>query len=188
MVWPHSFSDLRDAARRRLPRFLFDYVDGGSIDELSLARNSAVVRAVTLRQRVLNDVSASDLSTTLFGQKLAMPLMLAPIGMGGLLARRGEVQALRAAHANGVPMVASTVTVCSAQEIARTGLPFWFQLYMEKDRCPARAGATSARASPVRPACADRGGAGGKSSRIPAGPGMSACMAARIRSAIWCRS
>lgn len=134
MVWPHSFSDLRDAARRRLPRFLFDYVDGGSIDELSLARNSAAVRAVTLRQRVLNDVSASDLSTTLFGQKLAMPLMLAPIGMGGLLARRGEVQALRAAHANGVPMVASTVTVCSAQEIARTDLPFWFQLYMAKDR------------------------------------------------------
>lgn len=134
MLWPHSFSDLRDEARRRLPRFLFDYVDGGSFDEQALTRNSAAVRAVTLRQKVLNDVSASDLSTTLFGQKLAMPLMLAPIGMGGLLARRGEVQAVRAAHANGVPMVASTVTVCSAQEIAGTGLPFWFQLYMAKDR------------------------------------------------------
>jgi L-lactate dehydrogenase (cytochrome) len=134
MLWPHSFSDLREAARRRLPRFLFDYVDGGSFDELALARNRTAVQAVTLRQKVLNDVSESDLSTTIFEQKLAMPVVLAPIGMGGILARRGEVQAVRAAHANGVPMVASTVTLCSAQEIAGTGLPFWFQLYMAKDR------------------------------------------------------
>ena len=135
MLWPHSFTDLRKAAHKRLPRFLFDYVDGGSFAEVALARNSAAVRAVTLRQKVLNDVSQSDLSTTLFGQTLAMPLMLAPVGMGGILARRGEIQAIRAAHANGVPMVLSTVTLCSAREIAAaTGLPFWFQLYMAKDR------------------------------------------------------
>ncbi len=135
MVWPHGFNEMREGARRRLPRFLFDYVDGGSFAEVALARNAAAVRAVTLRQKVLNDVSASDLSTTLFGQKLAMPLMLAPVGMGGILARRGEIQAIRAAQANGVPMILSTVTLCSAEEVARaTSLPFWFQLYMAKDR------------------------------------------------------
>jgi L-lactate dehydrogenase (cytochrome) len=135
MVWPHSFTDLRRAAHRRLPRFLFDYVDGGSFAELAIARNVAAVRAVTLRQRVLNDVAQSDLSTTLFGQKLAMPLMLAPVGMGGMLRRRGEIQAIRGAHANGVPMVLSTVTLCSVDEIAAaTQIPFWFQLYVAKDR------------------------------------------------------
>jgi L-lactate dehydrogenase (cytochrome) len=135
MVWPHGFNDLREAARRRLPRFLFDYVDGGSFAEQAVARNVAAVRGVALRQRVLNDVSQSDLTTTLFGQQLAMPLMLAPVGMGGMLRRRGEIQAIRAAHANGVPAVLSTVTLCSADEIAAaTSLPFWFQLYVAKDR------------------------------------------------------
>jgi L-lactate dehydrogenase (cytochrome) len=135
MVWPHGFNDLRDAAYKRLPRFLFDYVDGGSFAEMALARNVAAVRAVTLRQRVLNDVSQSDLSTTILGQKLALPLMLAPIGMGGMLRKRGEIQALRAAQANGVPMILSTVTLCSVDEIAAaTRLPFWFQLYVAKDR------------------------------------------------------
>ncbi len=135
MVWPHGFEDVRSAARRRLPRFMFDYVDGGSFAEMALARNVAAVRAVTLRQRVLNDVSASNLSTTLFGEKLAMPLMLAPVGMGGMLRKRGEIQAIRGAHANGVPMVLSTVTLCSVDEIAAaTQIPFWFQLYVAKDR------------------------------------------------------
>jgi L-lactate dehydrogenase (cytochrome) len=135
MVWPHGFNDLREAARRRLPRFLFDYVDGGSFAELALARNVAAVRAVTLRQRVLNDVSQSDLSTSLFGQHLAMPLMLAPVGMGGMLRKRGEIQAVRAAQANGVPMVMSTVALCSVEEVmAATQIPFWFQLYVAKDR------------------------------------------------------
>jgi len=135
MVWPHGFDDLRAAAKRRLPRFLFDYVDGGSFAELVLARNVAAVRAVTLRQRVLNDVSQTDLSTRLFGQGLAMPLMLAPIGMGGMLRKRGEIQAVRAAQASGVPMVMSTVALCSVDEVmAAAGMPFWFQLYVAKDR------------------------------------------------------
>ncbi len=136
MVWPHSFDDLRKAAKSRLPRFLFDYVDGGSFAEMALARNVAAVRAtVTLRQRVLNDVSEADLSTRLFGQDLAMPLMLAPVGMGGMLRQRGEIQAVRAAEANGVPMVMSTVALCSVDEVmAATQIPFWFQLYVAKDR------------------------------------------------------
>jgi L-lactate dehydrogenase (cytochrome) len=135
MVWPHSYGDLRRAAHRRLPRFLFDYVDGGSFAEVARARNSAAVRAVTLRQRVLGDVSQTDLSTRLFGQDLAMPLMLAPVGMGGMLRKRGEIQAVRAAHANGVPMVMSTVALCSVDEVmAATGIPFWFQLYVARDR------------------------------------------------------
>lgn len=135
MVWPHGFEDLRAAARRRLPRFLFDYVDGGSFAELALARNVAAVRAVTLRQRVLNDVSQSDLSTRLLGQDVAMPLMLAPVGMAGMLRKRGEIQAVRAARAHGVPMVMSTVALCSVDEVmAATGIPFWFQLYVAKDR------------------------------------------------------
>lgn len=135
MKGPATSFDLREAARARLPRFLFDYVDGGSFAEQALARNSAAVRAVALRQRVLNDVSASDLTTSLFGHDLAMPLMLAPVGMGGMLRRRGEVQAIRAAHAQGVPTVLSTVALCSVDEVAaQTGLPFWFQLYVARDR------------------------------------------------------
>ena len=135
MVWPHGYPDLRAAARKRLPRFLFDYVDGGSFGEIALRRNSAAVQAVTLRQRVLNDVSQSDLTTSLFGQSMAMPVMLAPIGMGGMLARRGETQAIRAAEAADIPFIMSTVALCSYEEaLARARRAFWFQLYVAKDR------------------------------------------------------
>jgi len=135
MVWPHGFTDLRTAARRRLPRFLFDYVDGGSFGEVALRRNAAAVQAVTLRQRVLNDVSASDLTTSLFGQSMAMPVMLGPIGMGGMLARRGETQAIRAAEAADVPFIMSTVALCSFEEaVAQARRSLWFQLYVAKDR------------------------------------------------------
>ena len=135
MVWPHGYPDLRAAARRRLPRFLFDYVDGGSFAEIALRRNPAAVQAVMLRQRVLNDVSQSDLATTLFGQPMAMPVMLGPIGMGGMLARRGEKQAIRAAEAADVPFIMSTVALCSFEEaMAQAQRAFWFQLYVAKDR------------------------------------------------------
>jgi len=135
MVWPHGFPDLRNAARSRLPRFLFDYVDGGSFGEIALRRNAAAVQAVTLRQRVLNDVSQLDLTTTLFGQQMAMPVMLGPIGMGGMLARRGETQAIRAAEAADVPFIMSTVALCSLEEaMAQARRAFWFQLYVAKDR------------------------------------------------------
>ncbi len=135
MKGPATAADLREAARRRLPRFIFDYVDGGSFDEVTLGRNRAALEAVTLRQRVLTNVSDMDISTTLFGERLAMPLMLAPVGMAGMLSRRGETRAVRAAAAHGVPLILSTTSVCPIEEVAAASpAPFWFQLYVAKDR------------------------------------------------------
>jgi L-lactate dehydrogenase (cytochrome) len=130
-----SVLDYRELARRRLPRFLFDYIDGGSYAEATLRGNVAELEKIALRQRVLRDVSALDLSTTLFGQSLAMPVVLAPIGLAGLAARRGEVQAARAAEAAGIPFCLSTVSACPLAEVKRgVTKPFWFQLYMIRDR------------------------------------------------------
>ncbi len=128
-------SDYRRIAQRRLPHFLFEYIDGGAYAEVTLRRNVADLEAIALRQRVLRDVSRLDLSTELFGQKLALPVALAPIGLAGLTARRGEVQAARAAEAAGIPFTLSTVSACAIDEVARgTSKPFWFQLYMIRDR------------------------------------------------------
>lgn len=128
-------SDYRQIAQRRLPHFLFEYIDGGAYAEVTLRRNVADLEAIALRQRVLRDVSRLDLSTELFGQKLALPVALAPIGLAGLTARRGEVQAARAAEAAGIPFTLSTVSACAIDEVARgTKKPFWFQLYMIRDR------------------------------------------------------
>lgn len=130
-----SITDYRELARRRLPRFLFDYIDGGSYAETTLGRNVSDLRDVALRQRVLRDVSNIDLSTTLFGQKQSLPVALAPVGLAGMNARRGEVQAARAAAAFGVPFTLSTVGACSIGEVAAgSPTPFWFQLYMIRDR------------------------------------------------------
>jgi L-lactate dehydrogenase (cytochrome) len=130
-----SVLDYRELARRRLPRFLFDYIDGGSYAEVTLRRNISDLEQVALRQRILRDVSAIDLKTSLFGQELAMPVALAPIGLAGLTARRGEVQAARAAEAAGIPFCLSTVSACPLAEVARgVTKPFWFQLYMIRDR------------------------------------------------------
>ncbi len=132
---PADVSDYRTLARRRLPRFLFDYLDGGANAELTLRRNVADIQAVGLRQRVLRDVSKINLGTDLFGQKVSMPVVLSPVGISGLFARRGEAQAAKAAAAAGVPLALSTLSICSLEEIAKaTGKPFWFQLYMIKDR------------------------------------------------------
>jgi len=130
-----SALDYRELARRRLPHFLFEYMDGGSYGEVTLRRNVADLEQIALRQRVLRDVSQLDLSTTLFGQKLAMPVGLGPIGLAGMNARRGEVQAVRAAEAAGIPFCLSTVSACPLDEVARAATqPFWFQLYMIRDR------------------------------------------------------
>jgi len=127
--------DFRAAARRRVPHFLFEYIDGGSYQEVSLARNIEDLAGVNLDQRVLQDVSTLDPSITLFGERLALPLILAPVGLAGLNARRGEVQAARAAIAAGVPLCLSTVSACSIEEVAvGSGRPPWFQLYMLRDR------------------------------------------------------
>jgi L-lactate dehydrogenase (cytochrome) len=130
-----SALDYRELAHRRLPKFLFEYIDGGSYAELTLRRNVADLEQVALRQRVLRDVSSIDLSTELFGQQLALPLALGPIGLAGLNARRGEVQAARAAEQAGVPFCLSTVSACPLAEVSQgTTKPFWFQLYMIRDR------------------------------------------------------
>ena len=130
-----SALDYREFARRRLPKFLFEYIEGGSYAEVTLKRNVADLEAVSLRQRVLRDVSNLDLSTELFGQKLAMPIALAPVGLAGLNARRGECQAARAAEAAGVPFCLSTFSLCPIAEVTRAVTrPIWFQLYMIRDR------------------------------------------------------
>jgi L-lactate dehydrogenase (cytochrome) len=131
---PASVADYRAAAKRRLPRVLFDYIDGGSYAEATLAANVADLQALKLRQRVLRDVSKLSTQTTLFGQTLSMPVMLSPVGLAGMYARRGEAQAARAAKAAGVPFTLSTVGVCTAAEVAEAATPPWFQLYMIRDR------------------------------------------------------
>lgn len=132
---PASISDFRNRARQRLPHFLFEYIDGGSYDEVTAHRNLADLRNIALRQRVLRNVSEIDLSTSLFGQKMALPLALAPVGLAGLNARRGECQAARAANARSVPFTLSTVSACTIEEVAEASdAPFWFQLYMIRDR------------------------------------------------------
>jgi len=130
-----SVIDYRELARRRLPHFLFEYVDGGSYAQVTLRRNVADLENVELRQRVLSAVDQVDLTTRLFGQDLAMPVALAPIGLGGLTARRGERQAVRAAEGAGIPFTLSTVSACTLEEVAdAASRPFWFQLYMIRDR------------------------------------------------------
>ena len=130
-----SVSDFRALAKARLPHFLFEYIDGGSYNEVTLARNVEDLRAIALRQRVMRDVSELDLSTELFGHRWDLPVGLGPVGMAGMYGRRGEVQAAKAATAAGVPFALSTLSVCSVREIARElARPFWLQLYMIKDR------------------------------------------------------
>ena len=130
-----SASDYREAARRKLPRFLFDYIDGGAYAEHTLAANTADLAAISLRQRILKNVGQLSLETELFGQKLAMPVVLSPVGLTGMYARRGEVQAAQAAAGKGVPYCLSTVSVCPIEEVAsQSSAPIWFQLYVLKDR------------------------------------------------------
>ena len=129
-----SVSDFRALAKTRLPHFLFEYIDAGSYEEQTLRRNVADLQAIALRQRVLRDASAIDLRGELFGQRYAMPVGLAPVGLAGLYARRGEVQAARAASDAGVPFTLSTASACSLREVAASGHVPWFQLYFVRDR------------------------------------------------------
>ena len=132
---PATSADYCRRARRRLPRFLFDYYAGGAGREQTLAANVAGWKSVALRQRVLVDVGGIDTAGSLAGEDCAMPLVLAPIGLGGMAARRGEAQAVGAADAAGVPFTLSTVGLCGLSEVAAASTkPFWFQLYMIRDR------------------------------------------------------
>jgi L-lactate dehydrogenase (cytochrome) len=146
-----SASDYREAARRKLPRFLFDYIDGGAYAEHTLRANSADLSDVSLRQRVLKNVESLSLETSLFDQRLSMPIVLAPVGLTGMFARRGEVQAVKAAQNKGIPLCLSTVSVCSIEEVtANTQQPIWFQLYVLKDRGFMRNALERAQAAGVR--------------------------------------
>ncbi|HEY0332697.1 MAG TPA: FMN-dependent L-lactate dehydrogenase LldD [Stenotrophomonas sp.] len=128
-------TDFRAAAQARLPPFLFHYIDGGAYAEHTLRRNVADLADIALRQRVLRDMSTLDLHIDLFGERLALPLALGPVGLTGMYARRGEVQAARAAAAKGVPFTLSTVSVCPIEEVAPAiDRPMWFQLYVLRDR------------------------------------------------------
>jgi L-lactate dehydrogenase (cytochrome) len=129
-----SVSDFRELARRRLPNIFFEYIDGGSYAEETLRRNVADLEAIALRQLVMRDTTKLDMSVETLGQTLKMPVGLSPVGMAGMYARRGETQAARAAAKAGVPFCLSTVGLCSIEEVAATGTPPWFQLYMLKDR------------------------------------------------------
>jgi L-lactate dehydrogenase (cytochrome) len=129
-----SVSDFRELARRRLPNIFFEYIDGGSYAEETLRRNVADLEAIALRQLVMRDTTQLDMSVQTLGQTLKMPIGLSPVGMAGMYARRGEAQAARAAAKAGAPFCLSTVGVCSIEEVAATGTPPWFQLYMLKDR------------------------------------------------------
>jgi L-lactate dehydrogenase (cytochrome) len=127
--------DLREMAKRRVPRAFFEYADSGSYNEETLRANRADLEAVKLRQRILIDVDRRDLSTTIVGQKVSLPIALAPIGLLGMQHGDGEILAARAANAAGVPFTLSTMSVCSIEQVAEaTGKPFWFQVYVIRDR------------------------------------------------------
>jgi L-lactate dehydrogenase (cytochrome) len=132
---PASIDDYRELARRRLPRQIFDYVDGGAFGESTLAANRDDLHRIQFRQRVLRDVSTRSLSTTVLGEEISLPVILAPVGFGGMLARRAEVQAAKAAERAGVPFCESTLSICGIEEVAAAiKRPVWFQLYVMKDR------------------------------------------------------
>jgi len=140
-----TVADYRALARKRLPRFLFDYVDGAAGEEVTAARNRDDLSAVRLRQRVMIDVDTISTSTDLFGESLAMPVVLGPVGLAGLFARRGEVQAASAATSVGIPFCLSSLGICPLAEVKlKTGRSPWFQLYMIRDRAFMRDLLTSA--------------------------------------------
>jgi len=130
-----NIDDLRKRARRRLPRAIFDYVDGGAEDEATLRANRAGFRRYTFNPRVLVDVSGRDQSTTVLGERLASPLILAPTGFTGMLWPRGEILAARAAARKGLVFTLSTMSICSLEQVAEAAPgPLWFQLYVWRDR------------------------------------------------------
>src|SRR5215831_16643715 len=127
--------DLRQAARRRVPRQFFDYAEAGSYAEQTLRANRADLEPIKLRHRILADVSRRSTATTILGEPASLPLMLAPIGLCGMQHGDGEILACRAAQAAGIPFTLSTMSICSIEDVAAAvDKPFWFQLYVMKDR------------------------------------------------------
>ncbi len=127
--------DLRQLHMRRVPKAFFDYCDRGSYTEDTLRANRADLEAIKFRQRILVDVSKRDTSTTILGEPAALPLILAPVGLTGMQHGDGEIYACRAAQAAGIPYTLSTMSICSIEDVAaNVDKPFWFQLYVMKDR------------------------------------------------------
>lgn len=127
--------DLRMLARRKVPRAFFDYADSGSYNEETLRANRSDLEAIKLRQRVLVDVSHRSLATSVVGQKISAPLILAPVGLTGMQHGNGEILSAQAANEAGIPYTLSTMSICSIEDVAQaTRKPFWFQLYVIRDR------------------------------------------------------
>ena len=146
-----SPEDFHAVARRKLPRFLFDYIEGGANAELTANRNVSDLQSLVLRQRVLRGSEQIDLKTSILGQSMSSPLVLAPVGLTGMYARRGEAQAARAAQRAGIPYTLSTVSVCPIEEVAKdAGQSVWFQLYVLKDRAFMRSALDRARAAGIQ--------------------------------------
>ena len=131
----NSIADLRELARKRVPRAIFEYADRGAYDELTLARNRRDLDALALRQRVMVDLSKLSLATTVLGEPWSMPLSIAPTGLTGLFHRNGEMEGARAAHAAGVQFCLGTMSICSIEDVRSvTKKPFWFQIYLMRER------------------------------------------------------
>lgn len=130
-----NIDDLRILARKRLPRAVFEFVDGGALDEITLRANQEDFRTIRLMPRVLTDIETRNQSVELFGRRYDAPIVLAPTGLAGLLSRRGELSAVRAASRINVPYCLSTMATCSIEDIAsEVDVPNWFQLYVLRDR------------------------------------------------------
>jgi L-lactate dehydrogenase (cytochrome) len=127
--------DLRQLARSRVPRAFFDYAEAGSYSQETLRANRRDLEQIKLRQRVMLDISNRDASTTMLGEAVSLPFGLGPVAMTGLEHGNGEILACRAAHAAGIPFTMSTLSICSIEDVAAAvDKPFWFQLYVMKDR------------------------------------------------------
>src|SRR3954471_16528516 len=130
-----SIDDLRERARRNVPKMFFDYADAGSYNQETLRANRADFEKIKLRQRILRDVDQRSTATTILGEPVPLPLALGPIGMGGMMHGDGEIHACRAAQKAGIPYTLSTMSICSIEDVAAAvDKPFWFQLYVMKDR------------------------------------------------------
>jgi L-lactate dehydrogenase (cytochrome) len=130
-----SIEDLRQQARRRVPKMFFDYLEAGSYNEETLRANRSDFEDIKLRQRILVNVDQRSTETTILGEKASLPLALAPIGLGGMMHGDGEILACRAAQAAGIPYTLSTMSICSIEDVAgAVDKPFWFQLYVMRDR------------------------------------------------------
>jgi L-lactate dehydrogenase (cytochrome) len=135
MATPLTIADLKTLAKRRVPKMFFDYADSGAWTESTYDANEADFKQIKLRQRVLVDMTNRSLETTMVGQKVSMPVALAPTGLTGMQHADGEMLAARAAEEFGVPFTLSTMSICSIEDIASvTSKPFWFQLYVMKDK------------------------------------------------------